>query len=457
MNSITDVFETVIKYLEDNGIIQKIAISTWIKRLTPVALTATCASFTVQNGFAKDIIETYTTQLQDAYKQTVGLDVQIQIDVVEEPKGSAFSEPIVHSPAADENAIKQQELDLKMKEAEYDYTFSTFIVGSSNEFAVTACNSVAKEPGKNYNPLFIYGPSGLGKTHLMHAIANEVKKNNPDFNVIYITSEEFGNDLINSINKGSTALFHEKYRNADVLLIDDIQFFSGKESMQEEFFHTFNKMHQEGKQIVITSDKPPKELKTLEERLRSRFEWGLIADIQTPDFETRIAIIRRKAELLDLKIPDDVAEFIANRLKTNIRQLEGAVKKLKALKHLVGSSPSISMAQQVIKDILSDDQPIEITVDKIIEEVANVYGVSPDDMRSAKRSSQISTARKVAIYVVRDITGMALQTIGKEFGNRDHSTIVYSISNIEEAMKKDEHLKNLVEETIKNIRDKNMG
>ena len=205
---------------------------------------------------------------------------------------------------------------------------------------------------------------------------------------------------------------------------------------------------------MITSDKPPKELKTLEERIRSRFEWGLITDISTPDFETRIAIIRRKAELLDLYIPDDVAEFIANRLKTNIRQLEGAVKKLKALKHLAGSPPSISMAQSVIKDILSDDQPAPITVEKIILEVADVYGVSPEDIRSSKRSSQISTARKVAIYVVREITQMPLQAIGTEFGGRDHSTIVYSISNIETAMKHDEHLKQLVEDTIKNIRNK---
>ena len=224
--------------------------------------------------------------------------------------------------------------------------------------------------------------------------------------------------------------------------------------MQEEFFHTFNKLHAEGKQIVITSDKPPRELKTLEDRIRNRFEWGLITDISTPDFETRIAIIRRKAELLDLYIPDDVAEFIANRLKTNIRQLEGAVKKLKALKHLAGSAPSISMAQSVIKDILSDDQPVPITVEKIIAEVADVYGVSPEDIRSSKRSSQISTARKVAIYVMREITQMPLQAIGTEFNGRDHSTIVYSISNIETAMKHDEHLKQLVEDIIKNIRSK---
>ena len=225
--------------------------------------------------------------------------------------------------------------------------------------------------------------------------------------------------------------------------------------MQEEFFHTFNKLHSEGKQIVITSDKPPRDLKTLEERIRNRFEWGLIADITTPDFETRFAIIRRKAELLDLKIPDDVIEFIATRLKTNIRQLEGAVKKLKALKMLANSSPTIPMAQSVIRDILTDDQPIPITVEKIIAEVANVYGITPEDIRSSKRTSQISTARKVAAYVVREVTGMPLAAIGTEFGGRDHSTIVYAINTVNDALKKDANLKQLVEDIIKDIREKN--
>ena len=306
-----------------------------------------------------------------------------------------------------------------------------------------------------YNPLFIYGPSGLGKTHLMTAIANEMRRNDPNLNIVYVTGETFANELIEAIQKKQdTSLFHDKYRNADVLLVDDVQFIAGKDSTQEEFFHTFNKLHSEGKQIVLTSDRPPKDIKILEDRIRSRFESGLIADISTPDFETRIAIIRRKAELLDLNLPDEVAEFIANRLKTNIRQLEGAVKKLKALKHLAGSQPSIAMAQSVIRDILTDDQPIPITVEKIIAEVANVYGVSPDDIRSNKRSSQISNARKVAIYVVREITQMPLASIGMEFGGRDHSTIVYAVNSISQSIQKDSSLKELVETLIKNIRER---
>ena len=294
----------------------------------------------------------------------------------------------------------------------------------------------------------------MGKTHLITAIANEVRKNHPDFNIVYVTSETFGSDLVSALNKSSISDFHDKYRNADILLIDDIQFFSGRERMQEEFFHTFYKLHQEGKQIVITSDKPPKELLTLEERLRTRFEGGLIADISAPDYETRLAIINRKSELLELKMPSEVAEFMANRLKSNIRQLEGAVVRLKALNHFAGSPITISMAQSVMRDVLADEQPIPITVEKIISEVSTVYGVSPDDLRSSKRSSQISTARKVAIYVVREITQMPLASIGTEFGGRDHSTIVYSVTSVTESMEKDSNLKNLVNDIIKNIKDK---
>ena len=453
MNSFHEVFECVKSYCREKGEIPDVAIQLWIEALKPVQLDGTTALFYVHSDFQRTVILTnYKNLLEEALRNTLGFEVSLKIEIEEEAH-AAKPDPLRPSDY-DELARRHEELEHSLEGANYEYTFDTFIVGGSNEFAYAACTAVAKEPGKNYNPLFIYGPSGLGKTHLMHAIAHEVHQNHPDYKIIYVTSEEFGNDFIAGINSGNTASFHDKYRNADVLLVDDVQFFSNKEGMQEEFFHTFNKLHAEGKQIVLTSDKSPKELKTLEERIRSRFEWGLITDISIPDFETRIAIIRRKAELLDLYIPDDVSEFIANRLKTNIRQLEGAVKKLKALKHLAGSAPSISMAQSVIKDILSDDQPVPITVEKIIVEVADVYGVTPEDIRSSKRSSQISTARKVAIYVVREITQMPLQAIGTEFGGRDHSTIVYSISNVETGMKRDEHLKQLVEDIIKNIRDK---
>ena len=415
MNSFQEVFEHVKEYCLKEGELSEVAVKLWIGALQPLSLSGSVAAFTVQSDFQREVvINNYENLLKTAFEAILGFPVEIIIQVVTPSDDYPMNNH--HVAPRDDLDERHASLEKSLEGANYEYTFSTFIVGRSNEFAYAACTAVAKEPGKNYNPLFIYGPSGLGKTHLMHAIAHEVKQKNPDYNIIYVTSEEFGNDLIKGINENNMVSFHEKYRSADVLLIDDIQFFSNKDRMQEEFFHTFNKLHAEGKQIVITSDKPPRELKTLEDRIRTRFEWGLITDITTPDFETRIAIIRRKAELLDLVIPDDVSEFIANRLKSNIRQLEGAVKKLKALKALAGSPPSISMAQSVIKDILNDDQPIPITVEKIIVEVADVYGVTPEEIRSSKRSSQISTARKVAVYVVREITQMPLQSIGTEFG-----------------------------------------
>ncbi|MDE6775837.1 MAG: chromosomal replication initiator protein DnaA, partial [Ruminococcus sp.] len=428
MNSFEEVFENVKKYCIENNKIPAIGVKTWIDPLTPVDFNGSNAVFSVGTDFQKNIVMgQYAPVLTEAFLNIMGFNVNIIVNV--ESTGSSGS---TLNPSSMELDERNAQLEQSYKFANYDYTFDTFIEGPSNSFALACSKSVAKNCGEHeisgYNPLFIYGPAGMGKTHLITAISNEIRKNHSDFNVVYVTSETFGNDLVNAIKTKVISDFHEKYRNADILLIDDIQFFAGKEQMQEEFFHTFYKLHQEGKQIVITSDKPPKELITLEARLRTRFEGGLIADISAPDFETRLAIITRKSELLDLKVPPEVSEFIANRLKSNIRQLEGAVIRLKALNHLAGSPISISMAQSVIRDVLTDEQPIPITVEKIISEVSAVYGVSPDDLRSNKRSQQISIARKVAIYVVREITQMPLASIGTEFGGRDHSTIVYSIN-----------------------------
>ena len=462
MNSFEEVFGNVKKYCLENKQIPKIGIETWIDPMTPVSFNGTDAVFSVQTPFQKNIVmttyeavlkEAYVSILKDAFMNVVGSDVNIIINVDTEEEDT-----VSHALTDAELDQKNEELEKTYKFANYDYTFDTFIEGPSNSFALACSKSVAKNCGEREvsgnNPLFIYGPSGMGKTHLITAIAAEVRKNHPDFNIVYVTSETFGNDLIQALKTNVIDDFHEKYRNADILLIDDIQFFAGKESMQEEFFHTFYKLHQEGKQIVITSDKPPKELITLESRLRTRFEGGLIADISAPDYETRLAIINRKSELLDLKMPGEVSEFMANRLKSNIRQLEGAVIRLKALNHFAGSPITISMAQSVIRDVLTDEQPIPITVEKIISEVSTVYGVSPDDLRSNKRSQQISIARKVAIYVVREITQMPLASIGTEFGGRDHSTIVYSVNSVTEAIQKDQNLSNLVNDIIKNIKDK---
>ncbi len=457
MNSFTELFDSVKNYCLENKKIPNVAIKTWIDPLTPVSFDGSNAVFSVITEFQKNIVmSTYADIIKEAFFTLLGLNIEIIINV--ESNDISTNAPI---PTEDELEKKNAELEQSYKFANYDYTFDTFIEGPSNSFALACSKSVAKNCGESdvsgYNPLFIYGPSGMGKTHLITAIANEVRITRPEYNIVYITSETFGNDLIAAIQKNQISDFHEKYRNADVLLIDDIQFFAGKERMQEEFFHTFYKLHQEGKQIVITSDKPPKELITLEARLRTRFEGGLIADISAPDFETRLAIITRKSELLSLKMPAEVSEFMANRLKSNIRQLEGAVLRLKALNHFAGSPITISMAQSVIRDVLTDEQPIPITVEKIISEVSTVYGVTPDDLRSNKRSQQISIARKVAIYIVREITDMPLASIGTEFGGRDHSTIVYSVNSIMASIEKDQNLSNLVNDIIKNIRDKSKG
>ena len=301
------------------------------------------------------------------------------------------------------------------------------------------------------DPLFIYGPSGLGKTHLLNAIQIEIHKNHPDYNIVYVDCEKFTNEIITAVKMATTEQFRQKYREADVLLIDDIQFLAGKESTQEEFFHTFNTLHNAGKQIVLASDRPAKEIKSLEERLRTRFEWGLTADIQPPDFETRVAIVKRKAELLNLDLPDDVAEYIANHLKQNIRQLEGAVKKLNAYYMLEGIAPCIGVTTTAIKDTLNDTQPIPVTIEKIINEVARTYNVIPSDIRGKKRSANVSAARQMSMYIIREITGMSMEAIGSEF-QRDHSTVVYSINTMEKNIGKDRHLKETVDDIMKNIR-----
>ncbi|MDE6519426.1 MAG: chromosomal replication initiator protein DnaA [Ruminococcus sp.] len=454
MNSFEEVFEKVKTYCLNNNKIPAIGVKTWIDPLKPVSFNGSDAIFSVGTEFQKNIVmTTYAPVLSEAFLNVLGLSVNIIINVKSDEDFMMRK-----IPTDAELDQKNAELQQTYKFANYDYTFDTFIEGPSNSFALACSKSVAKNCGdkevSGYNPLFIYGPSGMGKTHLITAISNEVRRTHPEFNVVYITSETFANDLVAALKTNLISDFQEKYRTADVLLIDDVQFFAGKERMQEEFFHTFYKLHQEGKQIVITSDKPPKELITLEARLRTRFEGGLIADISAPDYETRLAIINRKSELLDLKMPAEVSEFMANRLKSNIRQLEGATIRLKALNHFAGSPITISMAQSVIRDVLTNEQPMPITVEKIISEVSSVYGVSPEDLRSNKRSQQISIARKVAIYVVREITQMPLASIGTEFGGRDHSTIVYSVNSISDAIQKDSSMSNLVNDIIKNIKNK---
>jgi len=394
----------------------------------------------VRNDFICTIVrDRYTPLLKEALAAVLGFDVEVELVVPAAAPEKPAPEPEKPAPVS-------------VPSGKYDFTFENFIKGPSNQFAYAAAQAVASNPSGAYNPLFIYGQSGLGKTHLLNAIQVEIKKNHPDFNIVYVDCEKFTNEIITAIREGNTESFRQKYRAADVLLVDDIQFIAGKESTQEEFFHTFNTLHNAGKQIVLASDRPAKEIKSLEERLRTRFEWGLTADIQPPDFETRVAIIRRKAELFNLDMPDDVAEFIANHLKNNIRQLEGAVKKLNAYYMLEGIQPVIGVAQNAIKDILNETQPVPVTIEKIIGEVGRTYNVTPAEIRGMRRTANISSARQTAIYVVREITGMSMEDIGKEFGGRDHSTIVYSLKSMENNLNNDRHLKETVEDIIKNVR-----
>ena len=437
MDSFKEAWGIICEYCRQN--LTEVAYKTWISKIEPVRLDFSegKAILMVPAEFHRQTLTRgYMQLLNDAFASVFGEGIQI-----------CFTVP-------DEIVTREPEQNDISVDADYEFTFSSFIVGSSNKFAHAASLAVATNPGGSYNPLFIYGNSGLGKTHLLYAIRNEIHRTNPEKIIQYVKGDDFTNELIEAIRLNAASDFRNKYRKSDVLLVDDIQFIGGKESTQEEFFHTFNSLYEAKSQIVLTSDRPPKEIKTLEDRLKSRFESGLIADIQPPDFETRIAIIKRKAELLEMNLPDDIVEYIATRLKTNIRQLEGVVKKLKAQSQLYGEKVTINVAQKTISDILNNDQPPPLTVEKIIDEVARTFGITSDDIRSSKRNSNISNARQIAIYAVREITDLSMNLIGEEFGNRDHSTIVYAIKQIEKNMTKDPKLKATVEDIIKNIRDR---
>ncbi len=461
MQSFAEVLQLVKEYFLDkvkNNELTETAYNCWIKNIEPIRLENNKAVLFVPHHFHRDILmEQYYKRIEEAFEAVMGFKLEIEILTDSDIKNTPIVEEKSQAvPVSDKNPAKKEKKE-EFLSGDYEYTFDNFIVGSKNEFAYTACKSVAINPNSNvkpYNPLFIYGPSGLGKTHLLMAIKNEVKRQNPNLNIVYISSETFTNDLVYALGNKTIKDFHLKYRHADFFLIDDIQFLSGKDRSQEEFFHTFNELYKEGKQIVITSDRPPKDINILEDRLKNRFEWGLLADISTPDLETRIAIIKRKAELLQLDIHDDIVSFIATKLKNNIRQLEGAVKKMKVYRLLTGSEPNLSVAQNVINEILNDNQPLPITIEKIIEEVGRTYNVSPEDIRSNKRSGPISWARQVAIYIVREITQTSMKQIGQEFGGRDHTTIVYTLNKIEEQIQKNPHDKGIIEDLIKNIRDK---
>jgi chromosomal replication initiator protein len=331
------------------------------------------------------------------------------------------------------------------------YTFSTFVVGSCNQFAHAASLAVAEAPGKTYNPMFIYGGVGLGKTHLMHAAGHAIKERNRHLRVAYISAEKFMNELINAIRYDKTQTFREKYRSIDVLLMDDVQFMAGKERTQEEFFHTFNALHNDQKQIVITSDCPPREIPTLEERLHSRFEWGLITDIEPPDLETKVAILKRKADLDGVNLPDEVAFFIASKVKHNIRELEGSLVRLVAISSLRGLPISKMLAQDAIRNIVDSDQQEGITIDRITKTVASNYKMTVEDLKSKNNSRQIAVPRQVAMYLCKRLTKHSFPEIGREFGGKHHTTVMHSVEKIDALIKEDRNFHRVVSDLIDNL------
>lgn len=447
MNSFKDIFESVKLYVEQDPNVSSIGYNRWIATLEADRLEGTTAYIMTKNDFTrKTVSDIYMGVLKRGFLETLGFDVEIILTIKPEEEEAEILEN------------KQKTLEHIIDDVQYEYTFDTFIKGKSNELAyafstaVAGMNDNGMDAKSVFNPLFIYGDSGLGKTHLVKSIEHEVKRRNPDANVIYTTSEAFLNELIKHIQQKDMISFHEKYRNADFLIVDDIQFIAGKETAQEEFFHTFNEIYNAGKQIVLTSDISPTKIATLEDRLRSRFILGVQVDIQPPDFETRMAIVKRKAELLNLNLNDSTARLLSEKIKTNIRQLEGAVKKIKALTVFTSEKPSISMAQRVIKEILVENRPTEITVDNVINEVANSFGVTAEEIRSANRNAPISMARKIAIYVLREVKGMTYKEIGDEL-KRNHSTMNLSYQDAVDLIKNNSELKANVDDIIKNLKE----
>lgn len=442
MESFQEVWDQVLEYCKN--IMSETTFKTWIYKIEnpefidgKVVITS-ASEF--RNGILKD---KFHDTLKNAFEAILGIDLDIEFRVESEEE-------------AEKKEVEKTKEALKTEttNSRPNYNFENFIVGSSNKLAHAASWRVATaELGTVYNPLFIYGNSGLGKTHLMMAIQDELRKRYKNINIVYTTSENFLNEFITCMKNQDNKPFRAKYRNADALFIDDIQFFKDKESTQEEFFHTFNDLINSNKQIVITSDRPPKEIEGLNERIKNRFESGLIADIQPPDIETRTAIIITKAEECGLELTNPMINYIAEKIKNNIRQIEGTINKIAAMKSLYGIDPTMGSIQQIIQDIATDNKPISATVDEIIESVADKYSVSKSDIVSEKRNANISLARNVSMYIIREVTGLSLENIGQKFGGKKHSTVKHSIDIVEERIRHDVKFKNTVYNIIKQFKN----
>ena len=421
----------------------EVSFNTWLKTITPINISENTIKLAAPNDFTKGILEgRYLNLIKNAIIEVTKKNYDIEFLI---PGEEQISDDGQTSKLEFQENNQRSQLNPK-------YSFNTFVIGNSNRFAHAASLAVAEAPAQAYNPLFLYGGVGLGKTHLMHAIGHYILSQNPNSKVVYVTSEKFTNELINSIREYRNEEFRNKYRNVDVLLIDDIQFIAGKEGTQEEFFHTFNALHEANKQIIISSDRPPKEIPTLEDRLRSRFEWGLIADIQAPDLETRIAILRKKANIENIEINDDVMQYIATKIKSNIRELEGALIRVVAYSSLTNKSITVDLTEEALKDIISNNKPRNITVNLIKEEVSNQFNIKLEDFNSKKRTRAIAYPRQIAMYLTRDLTDLSLPKIGDEFGGRDHTTVIHACDKIKSDIEANEEFREKIDYIINKLK-----
>jgi chromosomal replication initiator protein len=419
----------------------------WIKPLRLVSLTGDELLLAVQNNFARDWVENrLKAQIAEVLAEIFGTGVQLQFTVVPDAAEAATGVPSPTAPAAAAQVRLQN--DFRPGNLNTRYTFEEFVIGNSNRFAHAAAQAVAAAPARAYNPLFLYGGVGLGKTHLMHAIGHRVLQDNPDANVVYVSSEKFTNEFIIAVQNNKTVEFRNKYRQVDVLLIDDIQFLEGKEGTQEEFFHTFNALHESGRQLVISSDRPPKEIQTLENRLRSRFEWGLLTDIQPPDLETREAILRKKAESEKIPVPDEVTSFIAKVIPSNIRELEGALIRVVAFSSLTKSSITVDLAAEVLKNAVAQAPLRRVTIASIKEKIAKAHGLTVKEMDNHRRDQRVAAPRQIAMYVCTELTDCSLPHIAREFNKKDHTTVMYARDKVKEQMQRDEAYRNKIRSLV---------
>ncbi|WP_129599568.1 chromosomal replication initiator protein DnaA [Anaerophilus nitritogenes] len=444
-NYLSEIWEEALHLIKTE--LTEVSFNTWLKPIEPLNINGKTIVLAVANDFSKGILEArYATLIINAIKQITSEEYSLAFTV---PGTEAYLKASQSQPTKQINKDSFDTLNLNPK-----YVFDTFVIGNSNRFAHAASLAVAESPAKAYNPLFIYGGVGLGKTHLMHAIGHFILGQNPNAKVVYVSSEKFTNELINSIRDDKNVEFRNKYRNVDVLLVDDIQFIAGKERTQEEFFHTFNALHEANKQIIISSDRPPKEIPTLEDRLRSRFEWGLITDIQPPDLETRIAILRKKAEIENIDVPNEVMHHIAKKIQSNIRELEGALIRIVAYSSLTNKEVTIELASEALKDIIASSQPKQITVNLIKEVVSEHFGIKLDDFNSKRRTRSISYPRQIAMYLCRELTDLSLPKIGDEFGGRDHTTVIHAHEKISKDIESKPEFKTKIDAIIKDIQGK---